>query len=173
MTSKQPHMRPVSELPEIGLDYLHARCTESDGCLLWTMQMKNGPVTYIGKRQYKVRHLVWNQVHARSPQGNQMPAPTVCGNERCVHPDHLGLVMRNAHARGKKMTLLHRAHIAEAKRTRSGKIDAQTAQAIRASDEPLGVLARRHGICIANAHRIRQSQSWIDYSNPFAQLAAA
>lgn len=167
------YMRPTSDYPEIGLDYLYSRCTECDGCLLWKMQMIDGPVTNIMRKRWKVRHLVWRMVHRRSPQADQIPMPTKCGQERCIHPDHLTLVKRNSHARGKKMTLLHRAHIAETKRVRSGKIDLQKAEEIRASSEPLIVLAARHGISVGNAHRIKHGEAWIDYRSPFAQLIKA
>lgn len=170
--SKLPYTRPASATPDIGLDYLLARCAEVDGCLIWKGSMRNGPLTNIGRRGWKVRHLVWNLTYPRAVPHGKTPMPTVCDNERCVHPDHLTAVKRNAHASGKKMTLLHRSHIAEAKRLHSGKITLEQAQDIRASSEPLIAIAKAHGISNAAAHRIRSGTAWIDYSNPFMQLAS-
>lgn len=165
---KAPYIRPARQIPEIGLDFLNARCTEEDGCLLWNGRMRSGPVAVIQGREFKVRHVVWRQVHPSPPHKSELPLPTVCGHERCVHPDHQTLVGRNAHARQAK-TLQHRMRIAQARRA-SGKIDLATARLIRASDEPLQVLSARHGIHLSYAHKIRVGQAWQDHASPFAQL---
>ena len=83
-------MRPIADLPDIGLAYLHARCTQTDdGCLLWKKQMTNGPITNILRKVYKVRHLVWCKTHERAVPEGRLPMPIVCGNARCINPNHL------------------------------------------------------------------------------------
>ncbi len=168
--STQRYLRPVRETPDIGLDFLLARCAAVDGCLLWKGMMRNGPLTNINKVAWKVRHLVWNLTHGRAVKRGSTPMPTVCWQERCVHPDHLTAVKRNAHALGKKMTLLHRSHIAQAKRARNAKITPEQARDIQHSNETLTALAKRHGVSISTAHHIKAGTAWIDYSSPFAQL---
>ena len=168
--NRQPYTRAAHEYPEIDLDYLHARCIELEGCLLWNQKMKNGPVANIGGRAWKVRHVVYRMVHMRGPGKSQLPMPTACGNERCVHPDHLTLVNRNGHAAGKgTKTQMHRSRLAQSKRTHA-KIDMPTAQAIRASNDILKVIALRYGISMTAAQRIKTGVAWRDYSNPFSQL---
>lgn len=168
---KPPYVRPASDCPDIGLDYLHARCTESEGCLLWTLRLDSGPITQIQGRSWKVRHLVWNLVHARGPAKGWLPMPTVCGNARCVHPDHLTLVRRNSAVVGARRPLVHRMN--SAKRASGAKLTVQQAQEIRASTDILAVLAERYSISKSVASRVRQGTAWKDYRNPFAQLMGA
>lgn len=163
-------MRDPSEFPAIGLGHLYARCVESDGCMLWNKRMTHGPAITLQGKSWKVRHLVWHATHPRAPAASQIPMPTVCGDERCICAEHLTLVKRNGHARGKKITLVHRANIAAAMRAGNGKVDMQQAAAIRASSDTLAVLAERHGIYISNAGRIRSHERWVDLGSPFAQL---
>lgn len=171
--AKHPFVRPTSATPDIGLDFFHRRCTEQDGCLIWKMRMKNGPLTRIDGHDWKVRHLMWNLVHPRGIGTGRAPMPTVCGNDLCIHPDHLTLVRRNRHATGAgTKTLLHRARMAQSKRA-NAKIDMRQALEIRASSDILAVIAKRHGISISTAHRIKAGMTWIDYNNPFAQLIEA
>lgn len=170
---KPPYVRPASEYPEIGLDYLHARCVESEGCLLWNMQMANGPITNIGRQTWKVRHLVYRLVHPRGPGKSHLPMPTVCGNERCVHPDHLTLVRRNSAVVGARRTLQHCINIAQAKRAKGAKVTLVQVHDIRTCGDTLQVMAARYGLSIAVLSRIRSGQSWKDYSNPFSQLIEA
>lgn len=167
------YLRPVDEMPDIGLDYLLARCAEVDGCLIWKGPMRNGPLTNIARRGWKVRHLVWSLTHGRTMPRGRAPMPTVCEQERCVHPDHLTPVKRNTHALGKKMPLLQRSHIAQAKRANSAKITTEQARDIRHSSDTLVMLAKRHGVSISTASRIKAGTAWIDYSSPFTQLQRA
>ena len=167
---KPPYVRPASDYPEIGLDYLHARCVASEGCLLWTLAMKNGPIAHIQGRAWKVRHLVYRLVHPRGPGKGQLPLPTVCGNARCVHPDHLTLAGRNSHVVGAQRSPVHCMNIARARRAGSAKLTAEQAREIRASNEPLAVLIARYGISQSVASRVRSGQAWKDYTNPFSQL---
>ena len=172
-TRKPPYVRPAGDYPDIGLDFLHARCTDSDGCLLWRQRMQSGPVANIGGRAWKMRHVVYRLVHPRGPGRSHLPMPTVCGNDRCLHPDHLLLVKRNAAVAGTRRPLTHRRAIALTKRERSGKLTAEQATEIRASADTLTALAARYGINVSLVHRIKAGTSWRDYASPFALLVEA
>jgi hypothetical protein len=176
MTKKpKKYMRPAREMPKIDMAFLLRRCTqapaEDGGCLIWNRQMKNGPITNIDGRVWKVRHLVWITAHQRKSKSTHIPMPTVCQDERCVHIDHLTLVKRNSHQVGKKLPLLQRMHIAQVKRATSAKLDEERAHNIRTSNETLRALAQSNGIALSLAQRIKTGQSWLNYRNPFLQLA--
>lgn len=176
--NKKPkkYMRPAREMPDINMDWLLRRCTqetqEDGGCLIWRRQMKNGPITTIDGRVWKVRHLVWAMQRDGKPKRSYAPMPTVCADERCVHPDHLTLIKRNSHQVGTKLPLLQRMHIAQAKRATSAKLDEERARNIRTSTETLQALAQSNGIALSLVQRIKTGQSWLNYRDPFLQLAA-
>lgn len=173
-------MRPAREMPKIDMAFLLRRCTQpsaddgnGDGeCLIWNRQMKNGPITNIDGRVWKVRHLVWAAAHQRKSKSSHIPMPTVCQEERCVNIDHLTLVKRNSHQVGTKLPLLQRMRIAQAKRATSAKLNEERAHNIRTSNETLRALAQSNGIALSLAQRIKTGQSWLNYRDPFLQLAA-
>lgn len=162
-------MRTPDDLPLIDVAFLHRRCSAVDGCLLWKGQLRHGPCVTIARKQYQVRHLVWNALGHRLDRSCTVVAR--CGEARCVSPDCLKKEVRNAHARGKKMPLLQRKRIADAKRAAMGTITMEIAREIRASTEAMVVLAARYHMPLSSVHRVRQGTAWIDYQSPFAQLA--
>ena len=157
--------------PIITLDWLHSRCTAEENCLLWARRMQHGPVTVIARRTYKVRLLVWLAVHGQRAPKTHIPTPTVCGEDACLHPDHLTLVKRNSHQVGKKLPLLHRANTSKGKR-KAAKLTLEQATAVRLGEGSIRQRARAQNITYNCARQIINGQTWQDYSNPFTQLRA-
>lgn len=166
-------MTTKREFPNVDMAKLKARCTECDGCLLWTGPFENGPKVSVKHRSYKVRLLVWELTHGRAAPRSMIPVPVVCGEEDCIEPTHLKLQKRNADKKGKKISLPIRHKIAMTKRAQVGKIDMDIARVIRQPGMSLVECAKAFNISDTNAHLIRNNLAWIDYSNPYQQLAGA
>lgn len=84
-----------------------------------------------------------------------------CTTRNCGNPAHRkvgtkGDAMR-AHARPIRPD--HRARIVAAKRAKA-KCTVEAAQAIRASDEPLSVVAARYGLAVSTCSHIRRFKTW-------------
>lgn len=158
-------------LPDIGLDFLHERCTECDGCLLWKGKMKDGPCSRIAGQDWKMRRLIWQLIHKQTLTPGWVIAPS-CDHERCLHPEHLVRRPTGYYLVGIKRTAAHRSKCAAAKRSASD-LSLEAVDDIRTSTEVLRVVAARHGISIGWAGRIRNGEAWRDYTGPFAQLLGA
>ena len=84
---------------------------------------------------------------------------TVCGTRDCANPEHRRAGDRSSQMLAAKIkrTPLQRARIAAGRRQGS-RLTEQGAQEIRDSDEPLRVLAERHGISVAHACNVRNGR---------------
>ena len=163
---------PVCDrLPDIGLVDLMTRAEVVDNCLEWTGYANAGrfPQWRVGGRLWPVRRLVWEL--SRGPIKPDHQVNVKCGNELCVHPDHLVSRTRSKLMTGVKKASATRARIAHAKR-KAGKIDAAIVAAIRQSDSPCRALDAEYGLKRGYAWRIKNHLVWRDYSSPFARLGA-
>jgi len=96
------------------------------------------------------------------------PGPTMhwyaaCGNPRCGNPAHRKAGTRSELQRTlqPRKTPAQRAAVARGKHAQPGsRYNAETAAAIRGSDEILRVLAERHGLSISMVSRIRMGKAW-------------
>lgn len=148
--------------------------TEPEGeCLLWT-----GYVDGVGSAQwriagklYLVRRLLWELTRGTVPKKHQVGVR--CGIPACVHPDHLVSRTRGSVQRGVPKSPMQILRTAMAHRAKaSTKLTVESAADIRTGAETVSEAARRHGISVSRASRIRRGQAWRDYSNPFAGLLA-
>lgn len=160
------------------LDMIRARCTECGDCWEWERAISNGRYPTL---RYKGRVINARRAVFEMSGGKLQPKSFVvvtCGNARCLNPEHLKQVTQKAHltkvaALGAMGGPVRSAKIAAAKRARHGKITLDDARHIRASDEPVKVLAERYDLSKDRIYRIRRGQAWREYSNPFAGLMPA
>lgn len=153
----------------ITLDWLHARCREEDGHLIWMGAMKDGtsPTAQVQGRTYSVRRLVWELVHARSPGDRVVRAR--CGVLGCVHPDCVSAVDAGVVQRGTVRSPDARMRMALGKR-KASRLSDEDIRAIRASPLPQTAVAAQYGISQASVSLYRRGVVWKDYSSPFAGL---
>lgn len=155
--------------PDIGLDYLHARCSEVDGCLVWKCCLANGlPAAKFNRRSWQVRRLVWSLSREANPRPGHYPAMT-CATAGCVHPDHMAECRRSANHLGRHRSAATKAKVAQTMRQKQ-TLTQTAAQNIRASDKPTRQLAEEHGITMSYIRKIRAGTARRDYSNPYSQL---
>lgn len=159
----------------IDLDWLYARCSEIDGCLVWKRSASHGsdPQATLGGRAggtILVRRALWELVNERPFPRNRV-ARCSCGTDLCVHPDHVIAVKKADLQRGKPLPLSHRAQIAKTKRAQSKLTQANVAY-IRRTEGPLEDVANEFGIDPSYVGMIRLGKVRIDYANPFVGLGA-
>lgn len=159
---------------DITLDWIYARVVEDDdGCLLWNCACGGGgklPQARIGGKAMVMRRVIWELVYEKPIPSDRRVSPG-CKKDKCIHPDHMKAQKINAVFRGVKRSLTHKANIAKARRA-SSKWSEDEIRAIKASDEPIDVLAERHGMDRSYVHYIQRDRARRDYSSPFAGLGA-
>lgn len=162
------------------LEDIKARCEEVGECWIWqgTVLRKRFPVAKANNETLYPKRLAWAAHHGKPvPDGMcVVNRPAKCHDPLCCNPDHLAAVTKRQVLQqvvddGKLHTTKTRAKIAAAKRAGS-KLSDQAVHEIRFSDEPVAVLAARHGISETYGHMIRRGDSRKDYSSPFAGLGA-
>lgn len=157
------------------IETMLARTTEEGECRLWNGYIGNGvpQVSHKGKVVAVRRLMLDLQGRELKPGEHAVPR---CKNPECVHPDHI--LVRNASQHSKAMLAVPRneplraARCAEHKRKNGAKINMEIAREIRASDEAGHVLGARFGIDKSMVARIRNGDSWREFSSPFAGLGA-
>jgi len=104
----------------------------------------------------------------------------VCGNSKCVNPDHIRVIplrehlrraSKVAHSEGNE--ILRAAKIAEVRRAKHAKLTWDQVNAIRESDQPYRTLSAEYGVSMALIGRIKRNEAWVQHiakANPFAAL---
>lgn len=89
-----------------------------------------------------------------------------CRCSDCVSPQHrvYGTAGELQRVTRPKLTPLHRARIAAARRKTSRVTTEESARQIRESAETLAVVAERHGMSVAMASKIRRHLAWAPVS---------
>jgi len=161
------------------MDTLRERCRDDGECWEWRGAMVpagigHPSVMHEGK-SWLVRRLVL-VLHGHELTTRVKVVP-VCGNARCINPDHLARhthrhVMRQAAAQGKQSSRARSAAIARSWRERRAKLTWEDVRAIRASDATGVRLAAQHGVSEATISAIRLHRIWRDHAGPFAGLGA-
>lgn len=153
---------------EIRLSDLLARTVEEGDCLLWTGHSSSGkfPQWRVGGKLQPARRVVWSLAHECQPVGQ---VGCNCGTLLCMHPDHLVDRTRSKIMRGRTLTPGALANIT-LKRRRGSTLDMDKVRAIRASDEPGGVIEARYGLKPGYASKIRHGLVWKDLASPFFGL---
>jgi hypothetical protein len=154
--------------------HLARHISEDGDCWRWTGPMACGryPLLNHAGRSTLARRALWALVNGPIPAG--LILRCTCGLGDCVNLEHMRLttyrsVAKEVAALGGMSGRVRAARIAAAKR-RAGKLSAAAAAEIRYSDEPVSVLAKRHGVSKTWAHRIRAGVAWREYASPWAGL---
>lgn len=140
--------------------------TEEDGCWLWTgcVSTHGTPIVRSGNNQENLRLTVWRLAHPCQEQfANSVIRPR-CGHPRCLNPEHL--VQQSWSAINKKSAtkinqfLRGRKNLSARLRNGTTKLNWEKAEAIRASDEHVSVLATRYGVCEEYIRLVRNGERW-------------
>ncbi len=159
------------------LNEIKARCEEVGECWIWQGGFLRGrfPIVKIANKSVYPKREAWKAANGKDiPAGNCVVNKKTCNDPHCCNPDHLTTatkrqVLQRTVSDGKLHTTKVRANIAMTKRAKS-KLSDEAVQEIRYSDEPVSVLAAKHGISDTYGYMIRRGNSRKDYSNPFAGL---
>lgn len=158
------------------VEAIREKCIEEGDCWLWQGAMDKGaPRAKVNGKMVYVRRLVLELSGKKIPAS--MRATTTCGDERCVNPDHVvartpsAINSAVAKRTGFARKAARRAKISAAKRKNS-KVTPEMVAEIRASEGSGREIAERLGLHTSTVNDIRAHRSWVDYTNPFFQLAA-
>lgn len=159
-------------------EYVAARVREDGGCLRWRGYSCNGhPGGTIDGWRFLVRRALYEEQRGPIPKGKVIRC--TCETPDCINTEHFKLTTYKAvalecGALGLMSGQVRSARIAAVKRAGAqAKITQDDARAIRASDEPLAIVARRYGITPSTASRIRRGTVRREFvGNPFAGLFA-
>lgn len=158
--------------------YVAARSVEDGDCIRWTGFLYGGqPGANIDGQKFCVPRALWEMQRGPIPG---LKLKCMCNLKRCINLDHRKpvtprqLAKMNG-AQGLMSDRVRSAKIAATKRAgKQAKVTDEDVRAIRESDEPGIVLARRYGISNALVSKYRLYQIRKDYSaNPFAGLLEA
>lgn len=159
-----------SKTEEVGECWIWQGCVGSSGYPI--MKVEGAPCQTVRRVAYRLKEGALNLAY-------RQPVITTCKEKLCVNPDHLKAssnkeVSKLAGAAGRMSGVTKGAKIAKDKRENASKLPGgmETARIIRMSDETGPVLALRYGIDKSLVNRIKNGQSWKDYSNPFMGLMA-
>lgn len=173
-----PAMKPgVTHRPKgkpVTLDIIQARCDEVGDCWIWRGALSHGiqPAISINRRSTNVRRFVADLL-GRQTKGLYVTA--CCGEPLCVAPDHLRVVTRSqlntmaAERTGYGKNIARAAKLAQASRRRA-RLSPELVQMIRESDLSDAQLAKQLGVAKSTVNNARRGDTWLDYTNPFAQL---
>lgn len=159
----------------INEQYLRLRTVECGECWEWQQSYTSSGVPLLprmgGQRGKTVRMKVATDILNRKvPKG--AIASTKCENRRCVRPSHVQVIPRAKmleRSRRNTNESLRRAKITATHRAQSEVLSEELAAEIRGAAEKLGDLARRHGISIAMASKIKRGEAWAPIS-PFGAM---
>lgn len=170
-------MTERTTLDKLTVEFLHARCDEFGDCMLWKQyhdrgNPKQSVATDTGRTSVSVRRLAYELYHGVKLQPHQLVA--TCSNPLCIAKGCLRLTDKAEAARrgNAKAGVARRRSAASARtiRARMGKIDMETARAIRASDEPGIAWAKRLGVSRGLISNVRVGKSWKEAASPWAGL---
>lgn len=139
-------------------------CEES-GCWEWRGKSYRGRCAQVWLSAIDSQCSIGQAIHILTT-GERMPAGKVmrctCKTPGCGNPEHRKLVVRGRQVvKGVRKDAGTRIRIAQARRAASRVgMTAERAADIRASDEPLRVLAARYGISPSFASLIRLGKAW-------------
>lgn len=154
-----------------------------DGCLEWcgNRSSSGAPIVRVHKAYNRpdlpayvhVRRWLWQQKKGRVLQQKHTLQPERCGNELCVHPDHMVRRDSSLATRGRTLSAVHRINLMRAVRgSKATRLTPEQVEHIRTSGEPSAALAARYGVSRQNINHVRSGHTWRDINNPFFQLVA-
>lgn len=156
----------------ITLAWLHERCRDEDGHLIWLGTAANGgrdPRAGIRGKTINIRRAAWSLAHGgRAPRDDRYVV-CGCGVPLCVRPRCMVEVTRSARRSGIKFSPEARARFTRHRRARA-KASPEIAAAVRASTESSYAVGRQFGLHPTTVQAIRRGKTWVDHTNPFAGL---
>jgi len=163
----------------MNLNDIKARCEEVGDCWVWQKTLLRGktPIMKTDGKSLYPRRLAWQLHNAKDiPSSMVVTHRKSCGDPLCCKPEHLTLMTRKAlvqrtGAEGKFSTAGTKAKIAAAKRKNS-KLSQEAVREFLGSDEPVPVLAKKHGISEAYGYMLRRGLFRKEVGNPFSGLGA-
>ena len=160
------------------IERIQRHIVEEGDCWNWTGALQGCgcvPTMNYQRKVGSVRRFVL-LAQGKAPVG-KMLATYTCGNTLCVNPEHTAWVtrktiqQRNAKDLGYMTSPVRMKRISDKARQRS-KLDLNRALAVRHADGTQRDIAARFGISQATVSKIKRGETWRDYTNPFARLAA-
>lgn len=154
-----------------------ARYSVEDGdCLRWTGFSYNGhPGGVVCNKKFLVARALWEM--ERGPIKKGLSLRCTCELKMCINLDHRKLMTTRQialinGARGLMSGPVRSAKIAATKRAGpQAKVSDEDVRAIRESDEPGAVLAKRYGVSPASISKYRLHRTRKEYhANPFLGL---
>lgn len=165
----------------LSLQMIHSRCDEEADCLIWKGSVGGtcAPYAWHNGKSVNVRRLVVSLSKGVEVPRNML-VTSKCGNSLCLNPKHLILVSKaelNRRIADSGATRTQKALAGRIAAIRAAsKLSMEVVDEIRASTEPVKVLADRHGICLSHVYNIKRGVSWskgaISQSSVFAWAAA-
>jgi hypothetical protein len=175
MTDKRKVRTPVE-------DRIKAMTYEEGDCLIWTGYTNNGVpmVRYYRPDGSRIASPVRRVLAERAGMylNKNLICTPACGNRDCVKLEHIKLA-NHKHFMGRVAGInktraenpVRASRIAAAKRVGPGaKLDWDKVRRIREGGERTTVLAKELGVTTSVIKRVRNNQSWVDYTNPFTAL---
>lgn len=145
---------------------LRCRIDDETGCWLWAGAVKatSARVWLPGIGPTSMTAALQVLQHGTRPTSDRMLVPVVCRNPSCGNLAH-----RRWGTRGELFEIIrptlpagHRARVAAGKRRASGLYSPEVRRDIVTSNEPVAVLADRHGMKVSMVYRIRKGERWAD-----------
>lgn len=155
----------------LSLAEILAKCEPYGECLLWTggLVYEGGqPRIWIDRKPHSARRVVFGLARGEIAEGRRIGLK--CGERLCLHPEHMRQMtttelLTEHHRRQGGLTPSHiAACTASARRRSNNRMDMDIARAIRASEEPASVLAKRYNLCKATVCKVRRNERWAEHA---------
>jgi hypothetical protein len=161
----------------INKELILSKLEEDGDCFLWTGSLDSKGIPRMSVRvdgkstTLQIRRFMWKHKTGK-PAPDHLKVTVTCGNPRCL--EHMELIPPGevVSRTAKRANVKTKRRLSGLRSRERAKIDMEKARDIRNSDEPLRVVAERHGISLTNASRVRRNLSWKEDGNPFAGLGA-
>ncbi len=162
--------------PKLLAEYVSRYSAEDGDCVRWTGFAYGGsPGGVIGSKKFLVARALWEA--ERGPIKPGVYLRCTCDLKMCINLDHRKLMTQKQMSKlngslGLMSGPVRSAKIAATKRAgKQAKVSDADVQAIRESEEPGAVLARRYGVSNATISKYRLYKSRREFGgNPFLGL---
>jgi hypothetical protein len=147
------------------LDSIYAKCEDFGECRLWTGRSVAGsPKVWVPGGYRPGRRIVYEESRGRPIQNGLYPVMR-CRNAMCLHEDHIAVlsksaILKLAGSEGRFSSRHSAAVTAGRRKAGTAKLDMNKAREVRASEEPVTVLAERFNVDRSMIYLIKQGKAW-------------